>query len=137
MHWLATQIAPPPVQVLTVPGAAQAVPGLVELAEQRPAVVPAVHTLLHSSSPSSMFRQPPPGQSASRTQEVPGTLDRKSQVPLLSSLTFENPPRLSPPPASRSSSTLQNPGQPSLPLFGGPSRLPSALASPAPESLSK
>src|SRR4030095_14487442 len=84
-----------------------------------------------------MFRQPPPVHCESRTHEAPGVLERKSHVPLPSSLTFEKPPRLSAPAASRSSSTLQKPGQPSLPLLGGPSSDPSALASPAPESLSK
>src|SRR5262245_13816968 len=74
-HWFAMQV-PPPVHELAVPGAVHAVPAFVELVEQRPAAAPAVQTLLHSSSPSSTVRQPPPGQSASRTQEAPGLPER-------------------------------------------------------------
>src|SRR5262249_30314903 len=98
-HWLAMQV-PPPVQMLAVPGAVQVAPALPELAEHRPGVVPAVQPLPHSSSVSSMVRQPPPGHCESRTHDRPGTLERKSQVPLPSSSMFEKPPRLSSPPAS-------------------------------------
>src|SRR5215813_1497331 len=59
----------PQVQMLAVPGAVQVAPALPELAEHRPEVVPAVQTLLHSSSVSSMVRQPPPGHCESRTHD--------------------------------------------------------------------
>src|SRR5262245_21187638 len=74
-RWLATHV-PPPVHVPAVPGAVQTVPALPELEEQRPEVLPAVHTLLHSSSGSSRLRQPPPGHWASLMHGAPGTLER-------------------------------------------------------------
>src|SRR4029453_4443876 len=53
-HRLATQVPPPRQAPPATPGVVQTVPGLLELAEQRPDVAPAVHTLLHISSGSSI-----------------------------------------------------------------------------------